>query len=1034
MKKVFALVLSLVLLLGIAVPGTLAMDADPKAESTAATTEATVPATTAETTAATVETTAPAATFSETTAVTKSSSAETTAATTETTTPAGTEATDPTVETEGVKETEASTPVCTCDPKPAEGEAHKEGCPLYVAPKEEETFDVAKAYEHVMSLKTDEEITAYLGTLTDEQYKALEAYAANKDAENPPKVVSKTFTNAGPFMPAVKVTSTSSRLRAARSAALASTNARIDNEGIVTSKTITPNEDGTYTLRLESYVTGTTTTSTTTKAIPVDIVLVLDQSGSMAYDFNGNSTGTNSARRQYAMKEAVQNFIGEVAKKYSAECDNRMAIVTFGSSASTLQGWTFVDAAGETTLKSKVSRLPDSPSGATNAGAGMQTAEALMGSGYSYTGANTNRQKVVIMFTDGVPTTQSDFSVSVANAAISSAYNLKQAGVTVYSIGIFTGVNPAQMYGDKYDYSWPVSDYNCNGQVGDYWGASTIAGIVNRNDFNEYDIPAGNRFLNLLSSNFKSATTVGITQTSKGLLGGYGWEITANYDRTGSSYYLTATDSASLNAIFQTISQNIQTGSASVQLGAETKVQDVISDYFELPANADANSITVKTAPYTVDGKWGTEVDSGLTATVNDKTITVTGFDFSQNYCDTEKGRVDGNNNAEGTFYGRKLIIEIPIVVRPGFLGGDGVPTNATSSAVISPTGEIMEQFAVPTANVAVSTPVVEVLDKNVYLTGTVSLDEMKNGATVTANGNNLLDDSMTWQDDFVTITPSTPTEAEDLENLEADSTYTLTYTITSNKNGTNKASGNGSAKINVFTPVVTFQDSELNLRDIPKYADENYVSVVWEHTADVEGQPVTVKSTEVSMTGNEPTLTYIYDPISGGTLTAEREVQVTEVKIDNTDVLPYTTFIRKACTFNGCGHKADSTVTTKDQTKWVNFVVHVNTFDLTITKSGVEAQDAGAPFVFNVSGNGVNMDVVVYGNRSVTIKDLPAGTYTVSEKSGYWRYTCTTGDRTVTPTSIKSVTFENKRTENKWLDDFASATNKFINGSVERS
>lgn len=1026
MKKVFALVLSLVLLLGIAVPGTLAMDADPKAESTAAT-EATVPATTAETTTATVETTAPAATFSETTAVTKSSSAETTAATTETTTPAGTEATDPTVETEGVKETEASTPVCTCDPKPAEGEAHKEGCPLYVAPKEEETFDVAKAYEHVMSLKTDEEITAYLGTLTDEQYKALEAYAANKDAENPPKVVSKTFTNAGPFMPAVKVTSTSSRLRAARSAALASTNARIDNEGIVTSKTITPNEDGTYTLRLESYVTGTTTTSTTTKAIPVDIVLVLDQSGSMAWDFNGNNADENTARRQYAMKEAVQNFIGEVAKKYSAECDNRMAIVTFGSSASTLQGWTFVNAAGETTLKSKVSDLPNTPSGATNAGAGMQTAETLMGSGYSYTGTNTNRQKVVIMFTDGVPTTQSDFSVSVANTAISSAYNLKQKGVTVYSIGIFSGVNPTQMYGSE------GFARNSDGSVGSDWSNFSVWMI---GDIKGYDVPAGNRFLNLLSSNFRGANEIGIKNYTRTFLGigYYGWQITKNFDRTASSYYLTATDSASLNAIFQTISENIQTGSASVQLGTETKVQDVISDYFELPANADASSIAVKTAPYTADGNWGTEVDSGLTATVDDKTITVTGFDFSQNYCDTTKGRVDGNNNAEGTFYGRKLIIEIPIVVRTGFLGGDGVPTNTTSSAVISPAGEIMEQFTVPTAKVAVSTPVVEVLDKNVYLTGTVSLDEMKNGATVTANGNNLLDDSMTWQDDFVTITPSTPTEAEDLENLEADSTYTLTYTITSNKNGTNKASGNGSAKINVFTPVVTFQDSELNLRDIPKYADENYVSVVWEHTADVEGQPVTVKSTEVSMTGNEPTLTYIYDPISGGTLTAEREVQVTEVKIDNTDVLPYTTFIRKACTFNGCGHKADSTVTTKDQTKWVNFVVHVNTFDLTITKSGVEEQDAGAPFVFNVSGNGVNMDVVVYGNRSVTIKDLPAGTYTVSEKSGYWRYTCQTGDQTVTPTSIKSVTFENKRTENKWLDDFASATNKFINGSVERS
>lgn len=1014
MKKVFALVLSLVLLLGIAVPGTLAMDADPKAESTAAT-EATVPATTAETTTATVETTAPAATFSETTAVTKSSSAETTAATTETTTPAGTEATDPTVETEGVKETEASTPVCTCDPKPAEGEAHKEGCPLYVAPKEEETFDVAKAYEHVMSLKTDEEITAYLGTLTDEQYKALEAYAANKDAENPPKVVSKTFTNAGPFMPAVKVTSTSSRLRAARSAALASTNARIDNEGIVTSKTITPNKDGTYTLRLESYVTGTTTTSTTTKAIPVDIVLVLDQSGSMARDFNGNNADENTARRQYAMKEAVQNFIGEVAKKYSAECDNRMAIVTFGSSASTLQGWTFVDAAGETTLKS---RLPDSPSGATNAGAGMQTAEALMGSGYSYTGANTNRQKVVIMFTDGVPTTQSDFSVSVANAAISSAYNLKQADVTVYSIGIFTGVNPAQMYGDKYDYSWPVSDYNCNGQVGDYWGASTIAGIVNRNDFNEYDIPAGNRFLNLLSSNFKSATTVGITQTSKGLLGGYGWEITANYDRTGSSYYLTATDSASLNKIFQTISQNIQTGSASVQLGAKTKVQDVISDYFELPANADASSIAVKTAPYTVDGKWGTEVDSGLTATVNDKTITVTGFDFSQNYCDTEKGRVDGNNNAEGTFYGRKLIIEIPIVVRPGFLGGDGVPTNTTKSAVISSTGEVMEQFAVPTTNVEVATPVVDIQDKNVYLMHTLSDADMNANATVTANGTNLLGE-LSWEDDFVNIDRNT---TGSLTELKTDGPYTLEYTITSKTNSKNTKTGSDTANVYVFKPEITFNDSQINLGETPNYSLQNGGSYVWKHA--------TVAYDASKMTGTEPHLKYEYTP-DASAFTDDTYVNVT-VKLGateataTTDVTSFVTFVHDdSCTFEGCAFNPESG----------EFIVHIKSFNLTIIKSGVEAQDAGAPFVFNVSGNGVNMDVVVYGNGSVTIKDLPAGTYTVSEKSGYWRYTCQTGDQTVTPTSIKngaaSVTFENKRTENKWLDDFASVTNKFTGNGI---
>lgn len=59
-------------------------------------------------------------------------------------------------------------------------------------------------------------------------------------------------------------------------------------------------DDGTYTIRMTAQATGTTTT--TTKVKPMDIVLVLDQSGSMADDFNGNSTSNNEARRQYAMK------------------------------------------------------------------------------------------------------------------------------------------------------------------------------------------------------------------------------------------------------------------------------------------------------------------------------------------------------------------------------------------------------------------------------------------------------------------------------------------------------------------------------------------------------------------------------------------------------------------------------------------------------------------------------------------------------------------------------------------------------------
>jgi len=92
--------------------------------------------------------------------------------------------------------------------------------------------------------------------------------------------------------------------------------------------------------------------------------------------------------------------------------------------------------------------------------------------------------------------------------------------------------------------------------------------------------------------------------------------------------------------------------------------------------------------------------------------------------------------------------------------------------------------------------------------------------------------------------------------------------------------------------------------------------------------------------------------------------------------------------------------------------------------------KDGLAPFVFNVKGGDIDMDVVIYGNNSVTIKGLPAGTYTVTEVNGYWRYDIASDDtasKTVTPSgATASVAFKNARTEDKWLDDWAKATNNF--------
>ena len=167
MKKVFALVLSLVLLLGIAVPGTLAMDADPTAESTAAT-EATVPATTA----ATVETTAPAATV-ETTAPageTKSQTAETVSAAQSTAaTTAATEATTPAT-TEETKAPETPAHIETCSDT-CTTEGCKCPCHLYnkqIAAKSIEEMDA-------IFVATDD---ALLDALSDEQWEQIDAHFA----------------------------------------------------------------------------------------------------------------------------------------------------------------------------------------------------------------------------------------------------------------------------------------------------------------------------------------------------------------------------------------------------------------------------------------------------------------------------------------------------------------------------------------------------------------------------------------------------------------------------------------------------------------------------------------------------------------------------------------------------------------------------------------------------------------------------------------------------------------------------------------
>ena len=862
------------------------------------------------------------------------------------------------------------------------------------------------------------------GVMDDASDAPAESTAAAQ-VQEPQTVV---YTAAGPFLPAVSVQPVLRAVRASGANEL--------KDGLNLSKTATANADGSYKIRMEAYTTGTVTT--TTSIAPCDIVLVLAQSGSMAYNFDGNKTSTDSARRQYAMKQAVNTFIEAVADKYNAEkSDHRIAVVTFGTNASTLMDWTLVTPAetdtaespsGEIALKAKINGLPSEPEGATNVADGMKQAETLMGSGYNYTGSNTTRQKVVVLFTDGVPTQQSDFDTTVANGAIQSAKALKDAGATVYSVGIFNGANPGQLYGDEVT-TKHFGVFPCTGEVGQLWGATDMGKNSKGNDFVSADIPAGNRFLNYLSSNFDSAN-IGLQRGAfdKTQVQGYdenvkrgdwdnlwwvedveGYKITQNFQRASASYYLTANDSASLDKIFTTISQNV--GSTNIDLDSKTVIRDVVTPYFTLPENT--SDIHVYTADCTGAGPaFGARVEAGYVKPSIDpesRTVSVTGFDFNENYV-TEKPRDPGST------YGKKLIVEFVVKRSAGFVGGNNVPTNGDTSGVYTDKGVSAGLFDVPKANVPILAPALTGADCNVYYLGTQPTPDQL-CIPYDTRGNDF---------SFVDVTYT----ADRTVDMTRDGVYTATATIRPKTAAAADSAGAAAveaaaaatATVRVYKPVVTVQDSSMNLGERADYSRNlDAAKIVWKHDA-------TAADPE-NMIGEAPELTFAYSP-EASAFTQDTGVKVT-VRIGERDIpADVVTFRHDPCTFPGCKYTDDC---------GYQFYVHINTFDLTVTKSGEDIAP-NQTFVFRIQGkdNDLDMQIVITGAGSKTVTGLPVGDYTVTEDTSWsWKYEPAGGaTQELKSDSIQNgtaaVTFENKNKGTNWLTTLAEALNKWsVDGST---
>ena len=911
----------------------------------------------------------------------------------------------------------------------------------------------------------------------------------------------KNFTNVAPLVK----TPAAERVPMFATWGLRDTPARVDNAHIETAKSATDNEDGTYTLKLESYVTGKTVTTETEEVTPADIVLVLDMTASMeicmqcGYKFgyfNSVTTKgcTNCVKRIDAMRSAVASFLDKVEEQ--SNVDHRVSVVTFadnanyyyaydyykhyeGNGTSKVYSYSYVgnatgilydngnahltyktynqgsgitnqqygnsliqlntlDNCGNSncplrgksyreqindylSIKTQNAQHRIPVAGATYSGHGMAMAEKVFAQLSQEELAN--RDQIVVFLSDGIPTKTSD---DTAGKAVQAAGNcIKNYGATIYTVGIFSGA----------DGSNPTDLESHNNMQSDYGNDSPDT------------VDTANTFMHLVSSNYPNAT--GTQDNKRGSLADL---------EDGEGYYLTAADAGNLTQIFNKIADQITSGGSNIKLDSTTEVKDIVTDSFVIPDNASA----VRAYTMTYDGnnddgtkKWKSENESTFVPVVSGRNVTVSGFNFSDNYVGLDQTTSAGGQTTY-TPHGKKLVIEVDIKPNDDFLGGDFVSTNDSDSGIYS-NGVLLEAFETPDVSIEVSEITPLWVSKDIYLSQTASLPEViklgeynQNSSDWMVNGinNAYVDIEYTVMEKDKPETAMTyvipaGTAYENLTDigwsedavthplLKGDTTYTVTCKVSSvgNPSGNNKQKS-VEAEVKVYKPIITFKDSAINLGETPDYATQNLVSMAWMH-----GE--TEANAEVM--GVAPALEYTYDP-AAAEFTEKTNVKVTvtaksngtNVPLDQ-DITQYVNFYRNKCEAeNGCDF-AGGEVTATDPNR-INFVVHIKTFDLTIIKAGVNTTlDGNAPFVFQVKSEetGVDMQVVIYGNDSVTIKGLPAGTYTVTEVNGYWRYEVTKAkpkqSQDVTPSgSSASVTFTNERTKHNWLDDWASATNNF--------
>ena len=421
--------------------------------------------------------------------------------------------------------------------------------------------------------------------------------------------------------------------------------------GVKVIKTATPekNGNGKATINMEAYVTGKVTT--TTQYIPLDIVLVLDQSRSMkdnlsqlksaATDFIKTITedatthsvdhriavvGFASDRNDYPNYQNTELFVGKTQYNY-----NELTEATYKKAFQTV-----TNEEGKSNLTQSIENL--AANGGTHPELGMEMANGIFAANPNTTGT---RQRIVVMFTDGEPGDQG-FDDAVANATVAQAYTTKDTyHATVYTVGLIS--DP----GDKVTkfLSKVSSNYPDAQAYEEYIYSPVYAGQLDKNS--KYYVESGNSYEEV---QYYKASVIddvsgwyldgawylpGTKYTPKTDANDKNKKHTQFYSRQETTakdnkYYMHTGNAGGLNNIFTNIAKD--TTHANVEVGDTSEMRDELSNFFVFDGG-----VTVKKVAAQGSGNepaWaseGKDITNDVTVKVVDDKITVTGFDYSSN-------------------------------------------------------------------------------------------------------------------------------------------------------------------------------------------------------------------------------------------------------------------------------------------------------------------------------------------------------------------------------------------------------------------